>query len=81
MGMVLHACLSGGTPYQVDTPRAFLARKLDVPGTSAARPPDVPTRAAIPDDLQALVERLTAPDPDARPATATAVAALLARIA
>ncbi|GLC26771.1 protein kinase domain-containing protein [Roseisolibacter agri] len=79
MGMVLHACLSGGTPYQVDTPRAFLARKLDAP---APRTPDAPTAlTAVPGDLHALVADLTAPDPDARPATAAAVAARLARIA
>jgi hypothetical protein len=35
----------------------------------------------VPGDLHALVADLTAPDPDARPATAADVAALLARIA
>ena len=81
MGMVLHACLSGGTPYQVDTPRAFLARKLDAPG---ARVPDASTSTGpvlMPGDLPALVASLTAPDPDARPVSAAAVATLLARIA
>src|SRR5205809_7367675 len=34
-GMILHECLSGATPFQRDTPRAFLSQKLEPPPVAA----------------------------------------------
>lgn len=74
MGLVLQECMTGATPFQRDTPRGFLARKLE-PAAPAAPPME-----ARPTSLEALAAQLTLPDPDDRPATAAAVLALLARI-
>jgi serine/threonine-protein kinase len=73
MGVVLGECLTGGTPFQVDTPRAFLARKLDAPAPAA--PPDGP-----PGTLAGLAAWLTAADRAARPRSAAEVVAALARL-
>jgi serine/threonine-protein kinase len=89
-GMVLHECLTGATPFQRDTPRAFLSQKLDA--SAAPPPPAAPPRPAFvgtgaggdagaePATLEAIVARLSAPDPADRPPSAAAVAALLARL-
>jgi serine/threonine protein kinase len=78
MGMVLHECATGGTPFQADTPRAFLARKLETPTRS--QPPAART-GGDGGTLRDLVARLTATDRHERPASAAEVSALLARMA
>ena len=83
-GMVLHECLTGSTPFQGDTPRGFLAQKLDtpketpVPALPGARTGPRPTPSRT---LSAIVAAMIAPDPADRPESAGAVSALLARIA
>ncbi|HEY2376922.1 MAG TPA: protein kinase [Gemmatimonadaceae bacterium] len=76
-GMVLHECLTGATPFQGDTPRGFLAQKLDTPRETL-----IPIRGPgkEPRTLAAVVARMTAPEADDRPASAAAVSALLARL-
>jgi serine/threonine-protein kinase len=78
-GMVLYECLTGATPFQGDTPRGFLAQKLDTPRETLI-PSSAPERRA-PRTLAAVVARMIAPEPAERPASAAAVSALLARIA
>ena len=77
-GMVLHECATGATPFEADTPRAFLARKLDAPTDAADDdgPPSGPPRT-----LRELVARLTARDREHRPASAVELAAHVARLA
>ncbi|GJG85586.1 hypothetical protein tb265_07670 [Gemmatimonadetes bacterium T265] len=84
-GVVLHACLTGETPFDGDTPVAFFARKLDeadergpapsgrMPAARPAGPAPVPA-----DSIAAVIARLTAADPAARPGSARALSALLA---
>ena len=36
-GMVLHECLTGATPFQADTPAAFMTRKMDSAMSAPAR--------------------------------------------
>jgi serine/threonine-protein kinase len=81
MGVVVQECLTGGTPYQVDTPGAFLARKLADAGPSAA--PAAAPAPPSPDaaHLAALAAQLTAADREARPRGAAAVVAALERLA
>lgn len=93
-GLVLHACLTGATPFDGDTPVAFFARKLDgrATGATAATPAAAaapvaragsragPVRAEGVAPVAAVVERLTAHDPAARPASARAAYALFARL-
>ena len=76
-GMVLHECLSGSTPFQGETPREFLARKLDTPPAMRVPGPR-PTRD--PESLAAIVAAMTAFESDDRPPSAAAVSMLLARI-
>lgn len=76
-GMVLHECLTGATPFQGDTPRGFLAQKLDTPRETLV-PPRGPSRE--PRTLAAVVAVMTSPDAEDRPASAAAVSALLARV-
>jgi len=83
-GMVLHECLTGSTPFQGDTPRGFLAQKLDTPRETPI--PAVPIARAGPRPtprrtLSAIVAAMIAPEPADRPESAAAVSALLARIA
>jgi eukaryotic-like serine/threonine-protein kinase len=76
-GMVLHECLTGETPFPQDTPRRFLARKLDTPvrGVQIARfQQDLRT-------LDGVVGWMTATDEADRPVSAAAVGATLARLA
>src|SRR5205085_7432503 len=76
-GMVLHECLTGATPFQGETPRRFLAQKLDTPRETliTARGPDKEPRT-----LAAIVALVTSPEATDRPASAAAVSALLARL-
>jgi len=77
-GMVLHECLTGATPFQGDTPRGFLAQKLDTPRETL-----IPSRAAgkdPPRTLAAVVALMTEPEAEDRPPSAAAVSALLARL-
>ena len=79
-GMVLHECLTGATPFQGDTPRGFLAQKLDTPRETL-----IPPRTAGPGlrgalTLAVVVAMMTEPDPEDRPESAAAVSALLARL-
>lgn len=76
-GMVLHECLSGSTPFQGETPREFLARKLDTP--PAMRVPG-PRPARDPESLAAIIAAMTAFESDDRPRSAAAVSMLLGRI-
>lgn len=77
-GMVLHECLTGATPFQGDTPRGFLAQKLDTPRATLI--PAAAAPAAAPRTLPALVAVMIAPEPSDRPSSAAAVSALLARL-
>jgi len=77
-GMVLHESLTGATPFQGDTPRGFLAQKLDTP-----RETRVPARSAAahsPWKLTEIIALMIEPEPSDRPSSAAAVAALLARV-
>lgn len=75
-GVLLHECLTGTTPFPQDTPRAFLAHKLDAadPGLPDRRVPGAPPR------LQLLLAQLTARDPAARPTSAAAVSTALTQL-
>ena len=76
-GMVLHECLTGATPFQGDTPRGFLAQKLDTPRETPVAGPGV---GKDPRTLAAVVDLMTSPEPADRPASAAAVSVLLARL-
>lgn len=75
-GVLLHECLTGTTPFPQDTPRAFLAHKLDAPE------PELPDRRVpgAPPRLQLLLAQLTAREPAARPPSAAAVSLSLIAI-
>ena len=73
-GMVLHECLTGATPFQRDTPRAFLAQKLDPAVTPRATP--VPIERE-PRTFEAIIAWMTAADPSDRPSSAAEVGAQL----
>ena len=73
-GMVLHECLTGATPFQRDTPRGFLARKLE---TSHTRPRALRT-SGDPRTLQEVVAWMIAADAADRPTSAAAVGSALA---
>jgi serine/threonine-protein kinase len=74
-GMVLHECLTGATPFQGDTPRGFLAQKLDTPRETLIPPSAGP--ASTPRTLAAVIAAMIAPEPADRPASAADVSALL----
>jgi serine/threonine-protein kinase len=78
-GMVLHECLTGATPFQGDTPRGFLAQKLDTPRETLI-PRDAGRGLRDARTLAAVVAMMTAPEPEDRPDSAAAVSALLARL-
>jgi serine/threonine-protein kinase len=83
-GMVLHESLTGSTPFQGDTPRGFLAQKLDTPRETPIPAIPVPRTGPRPTPrrtLSAIVAAMIAPEPADRPESAAAVSALLARIA
>jgi serine/threonine protein kinase len=77
-GMVLHESLTGATPFQGDTPRGFLAQKLDTPRETLIPTAAHPTGA--PRTLAAVIARMIAPEPDDRPASAAEVAGMLGRL-
>jgi hypothetical protein len=82
-GMVLHECLTGSTPFQGDTPRGFLAQKLDTPRETPI--PAIPTARTGPRPtprrtLSAVIAAMIAPEPADRPESAASVSALLSRI-
>jgi serine/threonine-protein kinase len=77
VGMVLQECLSGTTPFQGETPRAFFAQKFDTPPATRLRGPRSTNQ---PESLAALVAVLTAFEPEDRPVSAAEVAGLLAGI-
>jgi eukaryotic-like serine/threonine-protein kinase len=77
-GMVLHECLSGVTPFQRDTPRAFFAQKLHpAPLLSTSGNHLV----AEPTSLGAIIAWMTAPEPEDRAPSAAMVGAALSRLA
>jgi serine/threonine-protein kinase len=88
-GMVLHECLTGATPFQADTPAAFLTRKLEsaasAPARIAAATLTLSTARAATDSLtgrlQAIVARMTDPNPKERPGSAADVATVLSAMA
>jgi serine/threonine-protein kinase len=85
-GVVLLECLTGTTPFQRDTPRGFLARKLSSP-MPAASPVSRSRRAGtaagisvVEDTLDAIVEWMTASEAADRPASAALVSVRLAAL-
>ena len=75
-GMVLHECLTGATPFPQDTPRAFLARKLESP-----REPQAGLRkSADRRTLAGVVAWMVAADASERPTSAAEVAGALGRV-
>jgi serine/threonine protein kinase len=83
-GIVLHECLTGATPFQADTPLGFLAHKLEpgaAPGAAPPPAPDGPRRDDAPPSrpraLEEVVARMTAHDPERRPASFEALQELL----
>jgi serine/threonine-protein kinase len=87
-GMVLHECLTGATPFQADTPMAFMSRKMDAAmsaparvaaGLSLARSEDVSDDLTT--QLQGMIAGMTDPDQRRRPASAADVADALAALA
>ena len=76
-GMVLHECLTGATPFQGDTPRGFLAQKLDTPRETKI---PIPAARREAESLPAVVALMISPEPGDRPVSASAVSALLARL-
>jgi serine/threonine-protein kinase len=78
-GMVLHECLSGVTPFERDTPRAFFAQKLQpLPSPSRAAGGQLTSEPAT---LGAIIAWMTAPEPADRAPSAAAVGAALSRLA
>ena len=68
-GMVLHECLTGATPFQRDTPRGFLARKLEPPPVR----PSAPRTLDDPRTLEGVVAWMVAADAGDRPTSAAEV--------
>jgi eukaryotic-like serine/threonine-protein kinase len=75
-GMVLHECLTGATPFQRDTPRGFLARKLDPPQVR----PSAPRTSGNPRTLEAVVAWMIAADAGDRPTSAAEVGGALSEV-
>lgn len=85
VGVVLHECIVGTTPYGADTPMAFLASKLRDDAEAPSRAPTLVTAESraeheVPVELERLIRELTAADPAQRPASAADVLARLAKI-
>lgn len=75
VGAVLYRMLTGHAPYEASDPNASLARLLHEPLAPARRwLPD------LPEDVEALLERTLARDPDARPADALALERALCQL-
>ncbi|MCC7055200.1 MAG: protein kinase [Gemmatimonadaceae bacterium] len=68
-GVVLHECLHGTTPFDAETRLTFLAHKLDATPVAPVRA----VRAEGAGLLDALIARMMAPAPDARPRSASAL--------
>ena len=80
-GMVLHECLTGATPFQRDTPRGFLAQKLDPPASApaqSAKPDSAPREQ--PGSLAEVIAWMTAADATDRPSSAADVASALGQL-
>src|SRR5207247_9727895 len=75
LGALLYECLTGRPPFLGDDPVAIISQHINTP-------PVAPSwhRADCPKALEALVLRLLAKDPTARPESATDVLAALAAI-
>lgn len=76
-GIVLNECLTGSTPYQADTPLAFVARKLGSEselefGANTDRELGAHTTHA---DVRLIVDALMSPRPEMRPQSARAALA------
>ena len=78
-GMVLHECLTGATPFQGDTPRGFLAQKLDTPRETRV-PREAGRVAREARSLASVVAMMTESDAEDRPESAAEISALLARL-
>jgi serine/threonine-protein kinase len=75
LGVVLFEMLTGRLPFDCDTPEQWMTAHLErLPPTVSESAPD----AEVPRELEALVARLLAKDPAARPATAEELSELLA---
>ncbi len=67
LGVIAYECLCGSPPFQADTPVSVLLRHVsDEPISLTRRVPPV----AVPPEVDVLVLRLLAKDPDQRPQTA-----------
>ena len=75
-GMVLHECLTGATPFPRDTPRGFLARKLETPRVRSGPPRRSTERRTLAD----VVAWMIAVDAEDRPTSASAVGLALSRV-
>ena len=73
LGVVLYECLTGHPPFQADTPFATAMRH-----TAGRVPPPSDSTPGVPRELDAVVARATAPDPDDRYPDAAAFAEALA---
>ncbi len=76
-GMVLHECLTGDTPFPRDTPRVFLASKLEAPAEPSA---PSPARRNAPATLEEVIAWMTSVAPTDRPASAREVSTRLAEL-
>ncbi|MCU1278893.1 MAG: serine/threonine protein kinase, partial [bacterium] len=75
LGVVLFEMLTGRLPFAAETPEQLMTAHLEaLPPTLSEAAPD----AEVPRELEALVARLLAKDPAARPATAEELSELLA---
>jgi eukaryotic-like serine/threonine-protein kinase len=75
-GMVLHECLTGATPFPRDTPRGFLARKLETPPVR----PSAPRKSDQPRTVEGVVAWMVAVDAEDRPTSAAEVGVALSRV-
>jgi hypothetical protein len=73
--MLLYECLTGSPAFPRDTPRGFLARKLDTPPR-----PALVRAEGTPRSLETLIAWMTAAEAKHRPANTAAVAAVLASL-
>lgn len=76
-GIVLHECLAGETPFPRDTPREFLATKLE---RSIERSFPSPSRGRGGVTLEGVIAWMTSVTVTDRPASAAEVSALLAQL-
>ena len=71
LGVVLYECLTGHNPFRAPNPvQTLIHQRERVPEQASA------LRPGVPDALDALLDRMMAKDPDARPTTVEVVAAL-----